>query len=130
MSNLLEIQSQRIHLDTLLKKLAVLIKNLPTSLPWTTKDGPITKFFTSHEYDHDKGPYYTFNKSWECVFQVSDDEKEKLVLRGKHGLPLVLTYLLYFSKIPKITQNNGLFLTCWKRADASHGRNESSVLIV
>jgi hypothetical protein len=110
MSNLLEIQSQRIHLDTLLKKLAVLIKNLPTSLPCTTKDGPITKFFTSHEYDHDKGPYYTFNKSWECVFQVSDDEKEKLVLRGKHGLPLVLTYLLHFSKIPEITQNNRLFL--------------------
>jgi len=109
MSNLLEIQSQRIHLDTLLKKLAVLIKNLPTSLPCTTKDGPITKFFTSHEYDHDEGPYYTFNKSWECVFQVSDDEKEKLVLRGKHGLPLVLTYLLHFSKIPEITQNNGLF---------------------
>jgi hypothetical protein len=110
MSNLLEIQSQQIHLDTLLKKLAVLIKQLPTSLPGTTKDGPITKFFTSHKYNHDEGPYYTFNKSWECVFQVSDDEREMLVLRGKHGLPLVLTYLLHFSKIPEIVQDNGLFL--------------------
>ena len=110
MSNLPEIQSQQIHLDTLLKKLAVLIKNLPPSLPCTTKDGPIAKFFTSHKYNHDEGPYYTPNKSWECVFQVSDDKKEKLVLRGKHGLPLVLVYLLHFSKIPEIAQNNRLFL--------------------
>ena len=93
------------------EKLAVLIKNLPTSPPCTTKDSPITKFFTSHEYHYDKGPYYTFNKSWGCVFQVSDDEKGKLVLRGKHGLPLILMYLLHFSKIPEIALFSPAFIS-------------------
>jgi len=105
-----EIQSQREHLKALLKKLGGLIKNLPTSLLCGAKETSIVKHFSNLEHDKCEGPYYTFNHAWECVFQVADDEKPRLILRGKHGLNLVQAYVIHFSKVPGIELNNGLHL--------------------
>ena len=102
--------SQKEHLESLLKKLGGLIKNLPTSLPCGAKEGPIVKHFSNLEHDISQGPYFTFNNAWERVFQVSEDEKHRLVIRGKHGLNLVQAYLVHFSKVPGLEANNGLFL--------------------
>jgi len=96
--------------QTLLKKLGGLIKNLPTTLPCGAKENPIVKYFSDLDNDTNEGPYYTFNKSWECVFQVSEERKQLLVLRGKHGMNLVHAYLAHFSKVSGIEDNNGLFL--------------------
>jgi hypothetical protein len=106
---MLEIPSQKEHLESLLKKLSGLIKNLPTSLPCGVK-GPIVKHFSNLKHNISEGPYFTFNNAWEHVFQVSDNEKHQLVVRGKHGLNLVLAYLVHFSKVPGLKANNGLLL--------------------
>ena len=87
-----------------------LIKNLPILLPCRAKEGPIIKHFSNIEHDISEGPYFTFNNAWEHVFQVSDDEKHQLVVRGKHGLNLVQAYLVHFSKVLGVEANNGLFL--------------------
>jgi hypothetical protein len=112
-----EIQSQRERLEALLKKLGGLIKNLPTSLPCGAKETSIVKHFSNLEHDKCEGPYYTFNNAWERVFQVADDEKHQLILRGKHGLNLVQAYVVHFSTIPGIELNNGLHLIA-ERVDA------------
>jgi hypothetical protein len=65
------------RLKNLLETLSGLVKTLPTSIPNGQKDGPIAKQFTSKDYDLTEGPYFTFNKAWERVFQVSPDEKEQ-----------------------------------------------------
>ena len=66
--------------------------------------------FSDLAYDTTEGPYYTFNKSWECVFQCADDQKEHLVVRGKYGLDLVQAYIVHFSNILGIEMNGGLQL--------------------
>ena len=33
----------------------------------------------------EEGPYFTFNKSWEHIFQPVDLEKKHVIVRGKHG---------------------------------------------
>lgn len=98
--------------DGLLKKLSSLIKKLPTTLPCGTKDGPIALNFSDlgHDNSDEEGPYYTFNRSWERVFQCSDAQKELLVIRGKYGLDLALAYIIHFSKVPGIEQSGGLVL--------------------
>ena len=105
-----EIQSQREHLEALLKKLGGLIKNLPTLLLCRAKETSIVKHFSNLEHDKCKGPYYTFNNAWEYIFQVADDEKPCLILRGKHGLNLIQAYVIHFSKVPVIELNRGLHL--------------------
>jgi hypothetical protein len=97
-------------LDEQVKKLTSLIKKLPTTLPCGTKDGPIATNFCDLSHDTEEGPYYTFNKAWERVFQRQDDQKELLVVRGKYGLDVALNYITHFSKLPGIEDNGGLTL--------------------
>src|SRR5271168_629418 len=108
------------RLDEILKKLTSLVKKLPTTLPCGSKDGPLAEHlcdlnFTCH--DSTEGPYYTFNKSWERVFQRLDDQKELLVVRGKYGLEIALAYLVHFSKAPGI-EENGCIELLTARADS------------
>jgi hypothetical protein len=98
------------RLDELVKKLTSLIKKLPTTLPCGSKDGPLATNFCDLTHDTTEGPYYTFNKSWERVFQWPDDEKELLVVRGKYGLDVALAYITHFSKASGIEENGGLGL--------------------
>jgi hypothetical protein len=109
MSNI-SLDDQKKHLQNLLLKLAALIKKIPTSLPCGSKEGPITRNFSDLTYDTTEGPYYTFNKSWERVFQCADDEKEYLIVRGKYGLDLVQAYIVHFSNTPGIETNSRLHL--------------------
>jgi hypothetical protein len=102
--------TDRQRLDELVKKLTSLIKKLPTTLPCGAKDGPIATNFSDFTYDSTEGPYYSFNKSWERVFQRPDDQKELLVVRGKYGLDIALAYLTYFSKAPGIEDNGEIGL--------------------
>ena len=64
-----------------------------------------------------KGPYFTFNQSWEHVFQCPDSEKEYFVVRGKYGLDLVHTYAAHFSHISGVEAYNRLHLVT-QRVDA------------
>jgi hypothetical protein len=75
------LNEQKDYLHSLLLKLSGLIKKIPTTLPCGSKEGPIAKHFSDLKYDTTEGPYYTFNKSWERVFQCPDDEKEHLIVR-------------------------------------------------
>ena len=61
-------------------------------------------------YDMEEGPYFTFNKSWEHVFQPVDLEKKHVIVHGKHGLQLVCSYIVHFSNISEIEANDGLQL--------------------
>jgi len=111
MSNTTSLEKQKQHLETLLQKLnGLIIKKLPTTLPCGSKDGPIAKHFSDHKFDATEGPYFTFNQSWERVFQCADSEKEYLMVRGKYGLDLVQAYVAHFSKISGIEADNGLSL--------------------
>jgi hypothetical protein len=105
-----DILSQQKHLQTLLKTLSGYIKNLPTSLPCGAKEGPFVKHFSDLGHDILEGPYFTFNNAWERVFQVSEDEKDQLAIRGKYGLSLAQAYLAHFSMVPSIETSNGVFL--------------------
>jgi len=108
MSNI-SLDDQKKHLQNLLLKLAALIQKIPTSLPCGSKEGPIAMHFSGLTYDTE-GPYYTFNKSWEHVFECADDEKEYLIVRGKYGLDLVQAYIIHFLNTPGIETNSGLHL--------------------
>ena len=107
MSSTTSLAEQKQHLETLLQKLNGLIKKLPTTLPCGSKDGPIVKHFSNHKFDATEGPYFTFNQSWERVFQCADSEKEYLVVQGKYGLDLVQAYIAHSSRIPGIEADNG-----------------------
>jgi hypothetical protein len=102
------VQEQKQRMENLLQKLNILIKKLPTTVPCGSKDGPIATHFSDYTYDTSEGPYFTFNQSWERVFQRIDSEKQYLVVRGKYGLDLVHAYIAHFSKISGIEANNGL----------------------
>jgi hypothetical protein len=92
MANTPPLEKQKQLLDNLLQKLGKLIKRLPGTRPCGTKEGPIVKHFTSHEDDVTEGPYFTFNQSWERVFQCPESEKEHLLIWGKYGLEMVQAY--------------------------------------
>jgi hypothetical protein len=104
------VEDQTQRLKSLIQKLTDLIKQLPTTRPCGSKDGPIAKYFSDHTYDDPEGPYFTFNKAWERVFQCADNGKEHLVVQGKYGLDLVQAYVVHFSKVPGIEMNDGLHL--------------------
>jgi hypothetical protein len=89
MSKTISLEDQKTHLDNLLQKLNGIIKKLPTTLPWCSKNGPIAKRLSDHMYDATKGSYYTFNSNWERVFQCAEDQKKYLIIRGKYSLDLV-----------------------------------------
>jgi len=50
------------------------IKALPKTLSAGDKNGPIAANFTSHKFDSDEGPYYSFDKAWNRTFQVLDTQ--------------------------------------------------------
>ena len=77
------VQEQKQWVENLLQKLNGLTKKLPTIVPCGSKDGPIAKHFSDYTYDTSEGPVFTFNQSWERVFQCVDSEKQYLV-----GTPL------------------------------------------
>ena len=101
---------QKGYLQSLLLKLSGLIKKIPTTLPCGSKEISIAMHFSDLTYDTTKGPYYTFNMSWEHVFQCFNDQNEHLVVREKYGLDLVQAYIVHFSNIPEIEMNDGLQL--------------------
>ena len=104
------VQEQKQWVENLLQKLNGLTKKLPTIVPCGSKDGPIAKHFSDYTYDTSEGPVFTFNQSWERVFQCVDSEKQYLVVRGKYGLDLVHAYIAHFSKISGIEVDNGLYM--------------------
>ena len=78
---------------------------MPWSLPCRAEDRPIGKA----EYNKEEGPYFTFNKTYDRVFQgLTDLERELLVMQGKYGIKQVHTCMTVFSKILGIEKNNGL----------------------
>jgi hypothetical protein len=118
MSELSSAEQQK-DLQQVLHSLKGLIKNLPSSLPCGAKDGPIGKYFPEKaEYDEEEGPYFTFNKAYDRVFQgLTDPERELLVMRGKYGIERVHTCMTVFSKISGIEKNNGLVLMAARASD-------------
>jgi len=70
------VQEQKQCVENLLQKLNGLVKKLPTTVPCGSKDGSIAKHFSDYTYDTSKGPYFTFNQSWERVFQCVNSEKQ------------------------------------------------------
>ena len=95
--------------EELLLKLNTLIKKLSTTLPCGSKDSPLAKYLTSHEYNNDS-LYETFNESWEYVFQCADAKRKLLVVRGKYGLDLAHRYAAHFVTVAGIENINGLGL--------------------
>lgn len=95
-----DLPSERQYLEGLIQMLTGLVKKLSTTRPCGPKDGPIAKNFSDLAHDTDEGPYYTFNKAWERVFQCLDSDH--LIVRGKYGLELVLAYIVHFSNVPGI----------------------------
>jgi hypothetical protein len=106
MSEMASIDQQKQHLNHMMTKLHTLIKKLPGTLPCGTKDGPIAKHFTERVYDTTEGPYFTFNQSWERIFQSQNVQIEHLVIHGKHGLDLVYSYISHFSNLPGMGDNS------------------------
>jgi hypothetical protein len=76
----------------------------PNNTAMWFKDGLIAKYFSDYTYDQSEGPYYTFNKAWEQVFQCADSEKEHLVVGGKYGLELVQAYVMHFLRCRGLRQ--------------------------
>ena len=92
---------------------------MPSSLPCGAKDRPIGKYFPEKAgYDKEEGPYFTFNKAYDGVFQgLTDPERELLVMQGKYGIERVHTCMTVFSKISGIEKNNGLVLMAVHASD-------------
>ncbi|KAG2110208.1 uncharacterized protein F5147DRAFT_651863 [Suillus discolor] len=86
------------------------ITGLPGSLPEAAEDGPISHHLHDLSVDEDEGPFYSFNRAWERVFQCSEEEQQKLVVRGKHGIILAHNFAAHFAALPKIEQHDGLNL--------------------
>ncbi|KIK77472.1 hypothetical protein PAXRUDRAFT_166718, partial [Paxillus rubicundulus Ve08.2h10] len=80
------ISSQQAKLSQLLTELHNTIKSLPSSIPEGSESGPIATQFCSWEIDEEEGPFFSFNRTWERVFQKSEAEQKSLVVRGKFGL--------------------------------------------
>lgn len=98
----------REQLTQLLTELANHIKQLPASLPEEDEFGPIAIHLSDHSIDEEEGPFYSFNRSWEQVFQQA--KPEKLVVRGKYGLELAHSFCVFYAQTSKIADNGGLDL--------------------
>ena len=97
------LNEQKQHLDNLIQKLNGLIKKVRSTLPCDSKDGPLAKHFSNHMDDATEGPYFTFNQSWEQVFQCAESQKEYLLVRGKYGLDLVGVGINYLDDVRILT---------------------------
>ncbi|KIJ11362.1 hypothetical protein PAXINDRAFT_15759 [Paxillus involutus ATCC 200175] len=94
----------------LLDQLKEVANSLPTTLPDGTKDGPIAIHLSNLSVDEEEGPFYSFNRAWELVFQCTDTEKRKLIVRRKYGLKMVHSFTTHFVKLKGIEANGNLVL--------------------
>ncbi|KIJ12670.1 hypothetical protein PAXINDRAFT_14433 [Paxillus involutus ATCC 200175] len=94
----------------LLDQLKEVANSLPTTLPDGTKDGPIAIHLSNLSVDEEKGPFYSFNWAWELVFQRTDAEKRKLIVRGKYGLKMDHSFTTHFVKLKGIEANGNIVL--------------------
>ncbi|KAG1754910.1 uncharacterized protein EDB91DRAFT_1242132 [Suillus paluster] len=92
-----QLSEQQKQLAQLLADLHSVIAGLPSSLPEAAEDGPISHHLRDFSIDEDEGPFYSFNRAWERVFQ-------------KHGVILAHDFAVHFSALPNIEQHNGLNL--------------------
>ncbi|KAF8833049.1 hypothetical protein BDN67DRAFT_1021658, partial [Paxillus ammoniavirescens] len=76
--------SQQAHISQLLTELHNAIKSLPSSLPEGSESGLIATQFCSWEIDEDEGLFFSFNRTWERVFQRTEAEQKELI-SGVHG---------------------------------------------
>ena len=74
LANMSSIDAQKQKLQTALQAFDAIIKALPKTLSAGDKNGPIAANFTSHKFDSDEGPYYSFDKAWNRTFQVPDTQ--------------------------------------------------------
>ena len=79
----LTLAEQQKDLQQILHSLKGLIENLPLSVPCGAKDRPIGQYFPENaEHNEEEGPYFTFNKACNWVFQgLTDPARELLVMR-------------------------------------------------
>lgn len=110
LANMSSIDAQKQKLQTALQAFNAIIKALPKTLSAGDKNGPIATNFTSHKFDSDEGPYYSFDKAWNRTFQVPDTQKIALIYRGKFGLQLVQAYLVHYAQLLRLEEDNGLYL--------------------
>ena len=89
------------HFPALLKVLKKRILALPTTLPSGDREGRLARFLGDLEID-EEGAAFTANRQWERAFQASDEEKRKLVVRGKYGLDLVCPFLEFLAAQPGV----------------------------
>ncbi|KAJ7437337.1 hypothetical protein FB451DRAFT_1193328 [Mycena latifolia] len=81
----------------LLKALRARIASLPASLPLGDADSYLACYLGNLTIDSE-GATFTANRQWERAFQVSPEELQKRIVRGKYGLDLVCPFLDYFSQ--------------------------------
>ncbi|KAG1857770.1 hypothetical protein F4604DRAFT_1931250 [Suillus subluteus] len=86
------------------------VAGLPESLPAAAEDDPISHHLRDFSVNEDEGPFYSFNHAWEQVFQCSEDERQKLIMGGKHGIILAHNFAVHFSALLNIEQHDGLNL--------------------
>ena len=109
-NSMAQLGEQQKQLAQSLADLHSVIAGLPGSLPEAAEDGPISHHLRDFSVDEDEGPFYSFNRAWERVFQRSENEQQKLVMRGKHGVILAHNFAVQFSALPNIEQHGGLNL--------------------
>ncbi|KAG2133572.1 uncharacterized protein EDB93DRAFT_1174140 [Suillus bovinus] len=105
-----QLGEQQKQLAQSLADLHSVIAELPGSLPEVAEDGPIGHHLRDFSVDEDEGPFYSFNHAWERVFQHSENERQKLVMRGRHGVILTHDFAVHFAALPNIEQHDGLIL--------------------
>ncbi|KAI8989212.1 hypothetical protein BD414DRAFT_482623, partial [Trametes punicea] len=104
----LDLQRERVSIA--LQNLKSLISLIPEAAPVAAPDGPIARNFSDLDVSSEEGPYYALDKAWVRTFQVPQEEQERLVCRGEYGLEYLFKCLLWFSELPAMTANDGLFL--------------------
>lgn len=105
-----QLAEQRKQLSQSLTDLHSVIAGLPGSLPEAAEDGLISHHLRDFSVDEDEGPFFSFNRAWERVFQCSENEQQKLVMRGKHGVILAYNFAVHFAALPNIERHDGLNL--------------------
>ncbi|KAK6974159.1 hypothetical protein R3P38DRAFT_2697455 [Favolaschia claudopus] len=96
------------HFPAMLKALRIRIAGLPESLPLASSDGPLARYFGDLEIDVEEGARYTANRQWERAFQVSKEEQQNRIARGKYGMDLVCPFLEFYSRQEGIRDTDGV----------------------
>jgi len=90
----------------LLNQLKKAVANLPMSIPEGDPSGPIATYLSDFSIDKEEGPFYSFNRAWERAFQQPEDERRKLIVRGKYGLQVAVAFVAYFLQAEGIEEHN------------------------